>query len=63
MCDRSAGVAIGVDEGFARDAVVTLPVDRKGSVGFLDVEWFRVALRRAGAPGDRPPVSLEESVS
>ena len=40
----AAGVAIRVDEGWTFDAVVSLPVDRKGSVGFFDVERFRVAL-------------------
>ena len=40
--------AIRVDKGRTFDAVVALPVDRKESVGFFDVERFRVALA-AGA--------------
>src|SRR5258705_1198373 len=40
----AAGVAISVDEGGAFDAIVALPVDRKGSFGFFDVERFGVAL-------------------
>ena len=44
----AAGFAIRVDEGCAFDAIVALPVDCKGSVGFLNVERFGVAL--AGEP-------------
>ena len=40
----AAGVAIGVNEGCIFDAVVPRPVDRKGGGGFLDVEWFGVAV-------------------
>jgi hypothetical protein len=39
----AAGVAVGVDEGCAFDAVAPLPVDCKGSVGFFDMERFGVA--------------------
>jgi hypothetical protein len=35
-------VAIGEDEGLAFDTVEVLPVDRKGSGGFLDMERFGV---------------------
>ena len=54
----AAGVTIGVDEGFAFDVVVTLPVDRKGSVGFLDVERFGVTL--AGEPERQVIVAVDD---
>jgi hypothetical protein len=42
-CD-TAGIAIGVDEGCAFDAIVSFPLDGKGAVGFFEVERFGVAL-------------------
>jgi hypothetical protein len=46
-CD-AAGVTIDKDEGSVFDAVGPVPVDREGSIGFLDVKRFGVAL--AGEP-------------
>ncbi len=54
----TAGLSIGVDEGCAFDAVVTLPVDRKGGVGFFDVERFGVAL--AGEPECEGIVAVDD---
>jgi hypothetical protein len=55
---RAAGVAVGVEEGCAFDAVVALPVDCKGSVGFFDVERLRVAV--AGEREGEAMVAVEE---
>jgi hypothetical protein len=56
-CDAAA-VAIGVDEGCAFDAIVALPFDRKASVGFFDVERFRVAL--AGEPECQVVITIDD---
>src|SRR5215831_15576306 len=54
----AAGVAIGVDEGFAFDAIVAFPIDCKGSFGFFDVERFGVAL--AGEPECQVIVAIDD---
>jgi len=54
----TAGLSIAVDEGCAFDAVVTLPVDRKGGVGFFDVERFGVVL--AGEPECEVIVAVDD---
>ena len=54
----AAGVAIGVDEGCALDAIVPLPVDCKRCFGFFDVERFGVAL--AGEPERQMVVAIDD---
>ena len=55
---RAAGVAVGIEEGCAFDAVVALSGDCKRSVGFFDVERLRVAV--AGEREGEAMVAVEE---
>lgn len=42
--ERAGGVPINVDENIAIDAVVAFAIDGEGSIGFLRVDWFGVAV-------------------
>ena len=39
-----AAIPIGVNEGGPLDAIMALPVDREGGIGFFDVDRFGLAI-------------------